>query len=56
MKSVFHGEPSLGDAIGDCACDGGLGDFHDFVQLVTLGHTWTLSPTLVVDGNVGLHA
>src|SRR6267143_5350434 len=53
MKSVFHGEPSLGDAIGDCACDGGLGDFHDFVQLVTLGHTWTLSPTLVVDGNVG---
>src|SRR6266404_3206880 len=28
MKSVFHGEPSLGQAIGDCACDGGLGDFH----------------------------
>src|SRR6266850_823578 len=53
MKSVFHGEPSLGAAIGDCACDGGLGDFHDFVQLVTVGHTWTLSPTLVVDGNVG---
>jgi len=53
MKSVFHGEPSLGQAIGDCACDGGLGDFHDFVQLVTVGHTWTLSPTLVVDGNVG---
>ncbi len=22
MKSVFHGEPSLGQAIGDCACDG----------------------------------
>ncbi len=40
-------------AIGDCACDGGLGDFHSFVQLVTLGHTLTLSPTLVVDGNVG---
>jgi len=53
MKSVFHGEPSLGQAIGDCACDGGLGDFHDLVQLVTVGHTWTLSPTLVVDGNVG---
>ncbi len=53
MKSVFHGEPSLGDAIGDCACDGGLGDFHDFVQLVTVGHTLTLSPTLVIDGNVG---
>jgi len=53
MKSVFHGEPSLGDAIGDCACDGGLGDFHSFVQLVTVGHTLTLSPTLVVDGNVG---
>src|SRR6266403_674027 len=53
MKSVFHGEPSLGKAIGDCACDGGLGDFHDFVQLVTVGHTLTLSPTLVVDGTVG---
>jgi Carboxypeptidase regulatory-like domain/TonB dependent receptor len=53
MKSVFHGEPSLGQAIGDCACDGGLGDFHDLVQLVTVGHTLTLSPTLVVDGNVG---
>ena len=53
MKSVFHGEPSLGDAIGDCACDGGLGNFHSFVQLVTVGHTLTLSPTLVVDGNVG---
>ncbi|MGB2900018.1 MAG: TonB-dependent receptor [Candidatus Acidiferrum sp.] len=53
MKSVFHGEPSLGKAIGDCACDGGLGDFHSFVQLVTVGHTLTLSPNLVVDGTVG---
>jgi len=53
MKSVFHGEPSLGKAIGDCNCDGGLGDFHDFVQLVTVGHTLTLSPALVVDGYVG---
>src|SRR6266478_2011595 len=53
MKSVFHGEPSLGQAIGDCACDGGLGDFHSLVQLVTVGHTLTLSPTLVVDGNIG---
>src|SRR5437667_4981489 len=53
MKSVFHGVPSLGEAIGDCACDGGLGDFHSFVQLVTLGHTLTLSPNLVVDGNIG---
>jgi Carboxypeptidase regulatory-like domain/TonB dependent receptor len=53
MHSVFHGQPSLGAAIGDCNCDGGLGEFHSFVQLVTVGHTWTLSPTLVVDGNVG---
>jgi Carboxypeptidase regulatory-like domain/TonB dependent receptor len=53
MKSVFHGQPSLGQAIGDCNCDGGLGAFHSFVQLVTVGHTLTLSPTLVVDGNVG---
>jgi Carboxypeptidase regulatory-like domain/TonB dependent receptor len=53
MHSVFHGVPSLGGAIGDCNCDGGLGEFHSFVQLATVGHTWTLSPTLVVDGNVG---
>ena len=53
MKSIFHGVPTLGQAIGDCACDGGLGDFHSFVQLITLGHTLTLSPTLVIDGNVG---
>src|SRR5256885_12895020 len=53
MHSVFNGQPSLGSAIGDCNCDGGLGEFHSFVQLVTVGHTWTLSPTLVVDGNVG---
>ncbi len=53
MKSVFHGEPSLDKVIGDCNCDGGLGEFHSFVQLVTVGHTLTLSPTLVVDGNFG---
>ncbi len=53
MKSVFTGQPSLGKAIGDCNCDGGLGNFHSLVQLVTVGHTLTLSPTLVVDGNVG---
>jgi hypothetical protein len=53
MKSVFTGKPSLGQAIGDCACDGGLGNFHSLVQLVTVGHTLTLSPTLVVDGTIG---
>jgi hypothetical protein len=53
MKSVFTGQPSLGKAIGDCACDGGLGNFHAFVQLVTVGHTFTLSPNLVVDGSIG---
>jgi len=53
MKSVFTGQPSLGKAIGDCACDGGLGNFHSLVQLVTVGHTLTLSPNLVVDGTIG---
>jgi Carboxypeptidase regulatory-like domain/TonB dependent receptor len=53
MNALFHGEPSLDQAIGDCVCDGGLGDFHSFVQLVTLGHTLTLTPNLVLDGNVG---
>ena len=53
MRSLFHGVPSLGQAIGDCECDGGLGDFQSTVQLVTIGHTYTVSPTLIVDGNVG---
>jgi Carboxypeptidase regulatory-like domain/TonB dependent receptor len=53
MKSVFTGQPSLGKAIGDCACDGGLGNFHSLVQLVTVGHTLILSPNLVVDGSIG---
>jgi hypothetical protein len=30
---------------------GSLGDTH--VYVATIGHTWTLSPTLVLDGNVG---
>src|SRR2546421_7495480 len=53
MKQVCNCQPSLGKYIGDCNCDGGLGNFHSLVQLVTVGHTLTLSPTLVVDGNVG---
>jgi hypothetical protein len=53
MRSLFHGEPSFKGAVGDCLCDGGLGDFHDLVNLVTIGHSYTLSPNLIVDGNVG---
>ncbi len=53
MRSIFAGKPSLGDAVGTCLCDGGLGEFHSTVNLVTLGHTWTLSPNFLVDGNAG---
>ncbi len=53
MRSLFHGEPAFKEAVGTCLCDGGLGDFHDLVNLMTLGHTYTVSPTLIVDGIVG---
>ena len=53
MRSLFHGVPSMGEAIGDCLCDGGLGSFHDLVNLVTVGHTLTISPSFIIDGTVG---
>ncbi len=53
MRSIFTGQPSLGAAVGDCLCDGGLGQFHSTVNLITIGHSWTLSPTFLADGNIG---
>jgi hypothetical protein len=33
--------------------EGGLGDTNAYVA--TVGHTWTLSPTMVIDGNFGMN-
>jgi Carboxypeptidase regulatory-like domain len=38
----------LGDAGGN-----GSGTAHQFAQVGTIGHTWTLSPTLVLTGHIG---
>jgi hypothetical protein len=32
---------------------GGTGNGHQFAQTETVGHTWTLSPTIVLTGHVG---
>lgn len=31
----------------------GSGTAHQFAQIATLGHTWTLSPTLILTGTIG---
>ena len=33
--------------------EGGAGDTHNY--LTTVGHTWTLSPTMLLDGNFGIN-
>lgn len=44
--------PLLGPAVaGGIGGDPGTG--HTFQQLATIGHTWVLSPHVVIDGNVG---
>lgn len=53
MDALVNGDFGLGDAGGDCLCDGGVGAGHTLVQLATIGHTYTVSPTFVVDGTLG---
>jgi len=44
--------PALGAAVG-VGIGGDPGTGHTFQQLATIGHTWVISPNMVVDGNVG---
>jgi hypothetical protein len=44
--------PSLGAADG-AGIGGDAGTGHTFQQLGTIGHTWVLSPNMVLDGTVG---
>jgi len=39
---------------GDGLCDGGSGKGDVKVKIASIGHTWTLSPRLVLDGVFGL--
>jgi len=54
MNATVIGKFGLGAGVGGpCLCDGGNGTGHTLVQLATLGHTLTLSPTFIVDGTIG---
>jgi len=53
MNALVHGDPSLGKAGGPPLSDGGLGDGHTLVQVAGIGQTYTVSPTLVIDGTLG---
>lgn len=53
MNALVHGDFGLGAAGGGCLCDGGVGDGHTLVQIAGIGQTYTVSPTLVIDGTLG---
>jgi carboxypeptidase family protein/TonB-dependent receptor-like protein len=53
MNALVNGAFGLGEAGGECLCDGGVGAGHTLVQLATIGHTYTVSPNLVIDGTFG---
>jgi hypothetical protein len=54
MRAIVHGDFGLGDAGGNCLCaGGGLGAGNTLVQLAGIGQTYTVSPTLVIDGTFG---
>jgi len=53
MDALVHGDFGLGAAGGSCLCDGGVGDGHTLVQTAGIGQTYTLSPVVLIDANVG---
>ncbi|HXG63743.1 MAG TPA: TonB-dependent receptor [Blastocatellia bacterium] len=53
MDAQVVGVPVLGAAGGPCLCSGGTGVGDTFVQVVTIGQTWTIGSGMVVDGNFG---
>jgi hypothetical protein len=54
MKALVHCNFSLGAAGGPGLCTGGgLGDGHTQVQVATIGQTYTISPTFLIDGTLG---
>ena len=53
MTALVHGDFGLGEAGGECVCDGGVGDGNTLVQIAGIGQTYTVSPTVVIDGTFG---
>jgi hypothetical protein len=53
MNALVHGDFGLGDAGGECLCDGGVGEGHTLVQIAGIGQTYTVSPNFLIDGTFG---
>jgi hypothetical protein len=54
MDALVQGQPSLGQAVGNCLCaGGGLGEGSTLVQIAGMGTTYTVSPTFLIDGTFG---
>lgn len=53
MDALVHGDFGLGEAGGECVCDGGVGDGSTLVQIAGIGQTYTVSPTFLIDGTFG---
>src|SRR4029453_16190454 len=53
MAALVHGDFSLGEAGGECLCDGGIGDGDTLVQIAGIGQTYTVSPNFLIDGTLG---
>lgn len=54
MDAEFTGVMALGAAGGRCVCDGngsGVGDTKQYIA--TIGQTWTISPTMILDTTFG---
>lgn len=47
--------PSLGEGGGRGLCNGGAGTGNILVQVATAGHTWTLRPSVVLDGTLSFN-
>ena len=53
MKAEVLCKQSLGAAGGPGLCDGGHGKGNTLDQIATLGHSWVISPTFLMDGTFG---
>ena len=53
MDAQVTGQFGLGAAGGRCLCDGGNGTGDTLVQVATIGHTYTFSPSFLMDWTIG---
>jgi hypothetical protein len=52
MKAFFQCAPSLGAAYGPGLCGGESGQNQTLDQVATIGQTWTISPTFILDSTI----